>query len=98
MPVDYNPRLAIADMPFGHEILVPGAEMLRVGGTRRGAFAPDLRETHRKDAVDHRGNGLAQGIFGDEAPPDVEQISIGHPWVAQRHPLEPGAGPEPVQR
>jgi hypothetical protein len=39
VPVDHHPAAAVADVPLGHEVLVPGAELLGVGGTGGGAFA-----------------------------------------------------------
>src|SRR5262249_43815802 len=42
VPVDHDPRPAIANVPLGHQILVPGAELFGIGRTGGGAFAPDV--------------------------------------------------------
>src|SRR4030095_8215410 len=59
MPVDHDAGLAISSVPFCHEILVPRPEMPGIWRTCGGPFAPDFRQTHRKDAIDDLRNGLA---------------------------------------
>jgi hypothetical protein len=41
VPVDYHPPPTVAEMPLGEEVLVPGAKLLCVRGTRRGAVSPN---------------------------------------------------------
>ena len=84
VPVDHHPAAAVADVPLGHQVLIPGAELLGVGGAGRRAFAPDLREAHAEDGVDHLGDGVPQLVPGDEPPPHVEEILVGGAVLARR--------------
>ncbi len=59
MPVDHDPFATIADVPFGHEILMPRAKLLRVGGAGRGSLTPDRGAAHTEDRVRHGGDGDA---------------------------------------
>ena len=46
-------------MPFRKQVLIPGPELLGVGGTRRRAFTPDMGGANAEDGVDDLGNGIA---------------------------------------
>src|SRR5713101_9252897 len=59
MPIDHHPTAAVAHMPFREEVLIPGPELLGVGGTRSRAFTPDVRGATAEDGVDDLGNGVA---------------------------------------
>src|SRR6266498_4815881 len=51
MPVDHHPPPAIAEMPLGEKISVPGAKLLRVRGTRRGAVSPNVGSPYPRDRI-----------------------------------------------
>jgi hypothetical protein len=51
VPVDHHAPAAVADVPLGHAVLVPGAELLRVGGAGGRALAPDLWPSDLEDRV-----------------------------------------------
>lgn len=56
MPIHHNPGATVAGMPFGEEILVPGAEFLGIAGTRRRGLPPHVRGAHGKDGIAHPAN------------------------------------------
>jgi hypothetical protein len=67
VPVDHDAAAAVANMPFGYQVLVEGAEVLAVRGACRRAFAPDPRMARRKRCVDHPPGRIAQGVGIDIA-------------------------------
>ena len=60
MPVDHDAAAAVADVPLRHQVLVPGAELLGVGGTCRRALAPDAGVAGTQGGVDDLRDRLAQ--------------------------------------
>ena len=74
VPVDHHARPAVADVPFGHQVLIPGAELLRVRGAGRGGFAPDV--PCLEDGVGHLGDGVRRCSLVDEASAHVEQVFV----------------------
>lgn len=63
VPIDHNARAAIANVPFGQEILVPGGNLLGIGGAGGGGFAPNVRRTHLENRIDNLGNGGSQVVL-----------------------------------
>ena len=59
VPIDHHPATAVAHVPFREEILIPGPELLGIGGTRGGAFPPDVGSANTEDRVDDCGNRVA---------------------------------------
>ncbi len=59
MPVDHHTPTAVPDVPLGHEILIPRAELFGVRGARGGAFPPNLWASDGKGGIGDAGNGLA---------------------------------------
>jgi len=57
MPVDHDAGPAVTGVPFRHQILIPGAELLRVRGAGRGAFSPELRLANLENGIGHRSSG-----------------------------------------
>ena len=51
MPVHHDALAAIAQVPFGEQIVVPGAKLLGVRCAGRGGFSPDVLPAHRKMAL-----------------------------------------------
>ena len=77
MPVNHDPAAAIADVPLGHEVLIPGTEFLAVRGAGGGAFAPNRGESCGEGGIHHTANGFAQGIFFDKPMPDIQKLPVG---------------------
>jgi len=96
VPVDHDPRPTIANMPLGHQILIPGAEFLGIGGTGCRPFSPDIRTSDREGGIDDLGNRGPQSRLVDEAPADIEQLAIAERRVPCEHPLQARIGPEPI--
>ena len=97
MPVDHDTTATVADVPLRHQVLIPGAELLGVGGTCRRALAPDARMAGTQCGVDDLRDRLAQALARDEAPAHIEQLPVGEIILACRHALETGVGADPVQ-
>ena len=97
VPVDHDAAPAVAHMPLGGEILVPGAVVLRIGGASGGARSPNSGISGLKRAVGNGRDGSAQRIDADIAAPDIRQILRRHTRFQARHALQPGIGAEPVQ-
>ena len=97
VPVDHDAASAIADVPLGHQVLVPGAELFAVGGTGRGALAPDVAQGRGERGVDDPADGLAQSGFLDETPTYIGQIGVADRLVALGHALQAGVGALPVE-
>src|SRR5215471_21556930 len=51
VPIDHDASSAIPDVPFRHQILIPGAKLLGIRGTGGGPFAPDVRVSNGKRGV-----------------------------------------------
>ena len=97
MPVDHDPATVIADVPFGQEVLIPGTELLRVRGARRGAFTPDVWESHPKDGIDNLGNRVAQLVFLEIAAADIEQVVEALAVLTGADALESRVGAEAIE-
>src|SRR5438093_1555020 len=98
MPVHLNPGAAVAGVPFGEEILVPGAELLGIAGTRCRGLAPQVRGAHGEDGVAHPANRLTELRRGDVLAPHVEHIIIAVGPAATTDAFEPRIRPQAVQR
>src|SRR5580765_3700041 len=75
-------------MPFGPQVLVPGSELLGIRGTGRRGFAPEVRVPHTQDGIDHRHDGCAERLFGDEAATDRAPLFVTPPVFARTHACE----------
>ena len=62
VPVDHDATPAVADVPLRGEVLVPGAEVLGIGGAGRGPAAPDRRVAGAQRAIGNDGHRTAQRI------------------------------------
>ena len=97
MPIDHDTAATVADVPLRHQVLIPGAKLLGVGGTCRRSLAPDAGMAGTQSGVDDLGDCLAHALAGDEAPPHIEQVPIGDIVLTCRHALEAGVSADPVQ-
>src|SRR5260370_13703878 len=97
MPIDEHAWATITSMPVSHQILVPGRELLGVGGAGGSAFSPDLGEPNAEDGVGHLGNGSPHGIFGQKAVVGVEQVTVTLAMVARTRPLEANIRTESIE-
>ena len=52
VPVDHHAATTVAEVPLGHQVLVPGSELLGVG-RHTVVRSPDMRLTDSKDRVGH---------------------------------------------
>src|SRR5262249_57043780 len=87
--VDHAPWPAVAHMPFSDQILVPGAELLRVRGTRRGALAPKIGISNAKNRIAHARDCRPQMLFRDVPAPDILQVDISVFAPAATHAFQP---------
>src|SRR5260370_256972 len=76
MPVNHDPSASVADVPLGHEVLVPRAELLGIRGAGRGRLAPNVRQATVENRVDHLRDGIAQQFLADEPAPYIEQAAV----------------------
>ena len=60
VPVDHDSLAPVAQVPLGHQILIPGPELGGVRGTGRRAFSPDVGQARLKNGVGDIDNGGAQ--------------------------------------
>ena len=82
-------------MPLGHQILVPGPELLRVRGTRGRAFAPQGRIADTENGIAHLRNRRSQMLFRDITPPNVLQVGVAVLASPTAHALEARVGAQP---
>lgn len=66
----------MADMPLGHQVLVPSAELLTVGCTGSRTVSSDVSELRGEGRPDFPANRLTQRGFLDKAPPNGEQVGV----------------------
>ena len=97
VPVDHDAGAAIADVPFGHQVLVPGSELLGVGGAGRRSLTPDVGMADAQQRVDNLGNGVSQMVIGDVAAVNIEQVFVTLPMFASAHALDSGVGAQSIQ-
>lgn len=90
MPIDHDAATAIAGVPFGHEVLVPGSELLRVRGAGRRSIAPDVDLPFAKDGVDDLSGRGAELVFGDVTTAYIEEVLIVGAGLARAHALDAG--------
>ncbi len=85
VPIDHDARPAIAYVPFGQQILVPGGELLGIRSARRRCLSPDVRQAGLQDRIDNGTDGRTQVLLGDVAATNVAQRIAGrfvsHPVV-----------------
>ncbi len=97
MPIDHDALAAIAQVPFGEQIVIPGAKLLGVRGAGGGGFSPDVFPAHAKDGIGHVRNGRTQLLFLNVASAHVEEVLIGFPMLTGAHPFEARIGPHGVE-
>ena len=95
MPIDHDAAATIVGVPFSHEVLVPGAELLRVRGAGRGSFAPDVNQPFAEDGVDDFADRGAELVFGDVTAADIEQVLIVGAGLPALMRLIPAFDPNP---
>ena len=66
----------IADVPLGHQVLVPGADLGGIRRAGRARLASDTLVTHRQDGIGHQRRRAAQRLLADEAVPDMQQLRV----------------------
>jgi hypothetical protein len=62
-------------MPLGEEVLVPGARLLCVRGTRRGAISPNAGRPDPKDGTGHVQQGIPEGLRMQIAPAHIQEVA-----------------------
>jgi len=65
MPINHDAAAAIAHVPLRGEILIPGAVVLGIGGTRRCGRTPNGGISGLQCAVGHNRDRTAQGVGAD---------------------------------
>ena len=97
MPIDHDALAAIAQVPLGEQIVVPGAKLLGVRRAGRRGLSPYVFLAHAKDGIGHVRNGGTQLVFLNEAPAHVEEVLVGFPMLAGAHPFESRISPHGVE-
>src|SRR4029450_8211170 len=92
MPVDHHPSATIADVPFGHEILIPRAELFGIRGPPRCPPAPNLWASDRKGGIGDVADGFTQRVFVKISPSNVEEVMIVQKQVTSDDAFETGGG------
>ena len=72
VPVDHHPLAPIAQVPFGHEVLVPRPKLGRVRGAGGGALAPDVGQARLEGGVGDVDDGGAQLVLVQVAAARVQ--------------------------
>ena len=88
VPVDHDAATAVAGVPLGHQVLIPGSELLGVGSAGRGAFAPDRSGPLRQGGIDDLPDGGAKLVFGDVTTANTEQVPVVGPGLPGAHALD----------
>ena len=68
------PPAAITQMPLAQQVLISGAEVFGVRGTRCCACTPARWRTHAEDGVDDCSDGIVQGIGMEIAAPNIDPV------------------------
>jgi hypothetical protein len=97
VPVDHHAAPAVADVPFGHQVAVPGAELGRVRRAGSADLAPDCRIARAERGGGHRSRRAAQCGCVDVAPARVKQLVVARVQRTGGDALEPGIGAEAVE-
>jgi len=97
VPVDHHSLAPIAQVPFGHEVLVPRPKLGRVRGAGSGALTPDVGQAHLEGGIGDVNDGGAQLVLVQVAAARVEQLLIALAVIAHTHALEPGVGAQTVE-
>lgn len=87
MPVDHHPATFVASVPLGHQILVPGAELLGVRGAGGGGLTPNVGQPDAKDSIGHIANRLRKRRFRDKLTLDLAQIRGADAMLTVRNSL-----------
>jgi len=87
----------MADTPRSQEVLVPGSELLAIGGAGSCRLAPNLCGAGGEDSVYHAGYGSPKLLLMNEASPDVAQVLVAALGVSGGDPLQARVGAEPVE-
>jgi hypothetical protein len=96
VPVDHDTASAIADVPLGCQILIPGAEMLGVRGAGRRPAPPDGRIAGMQGTVGDDGDGTAHDLDVEVAAAHVGQVLGRRARIQAGHTLQTGIGADPV--
>ncbi len=79
VPVNHHSPTSIANVPLGHQILVPSTKLLRIAGTSRCPFSPNVRLASLQCGINYLSNSISQLCLVNETPSYIEQISIVFP-------------------
>jgi hypothetical protein len=82
VPINHDTSAAISNVPFGHQILIPGPELLTVCSTRGGTFPPDAGQASRQRGIDHAADGFSQRILFNKAMPSIKEFPVGEIVIA----------------
>lgn len=97
VPINHHPSAAIPNVPFGHQVLIPGPALLPVRSTRGGALPPDVGQAGRKRGIAHAANGFAQRILFNKAMPSLQKFPIGEIGIAWYHAFETCIGSKTIE-
>lgn len=76
VPINHDTRPAVTGMPFGHQVLIPGAEFLGIRCAGCSGFPPHFGQPFLQNGIHNLDIGRLQ-VFGmDKLSLDVEQIFI----------------------
>ena len=90
VPVDHDAAATVANMPFGHQVLVEGSEVLAVGGARRRALTPNPGVAHCQRCVDYMSGRIAQGVDINIASAYMQQLFVAETVRADRKAFQAG--------
>ena len=96
MPIDHDAAAAVACVPFGQQVLIPGPELLRVRSARCRSFSPYLRRSRPHGGIHDFSDGGAELILIDVAAANVEQVLIVGALLSGAHALDASIRSQPV--
>ena len=100
VPVDHHARAAVAVVPLGHQVGVPGAELLGIRRAGR-ALAPQQHVADLERLVDDLDDRAAQPVAGEVQATEAAKRGLGVGGVPVGRlgdPLDPDVRPDPERR
>src|SRR5262245_25476822 len=92
VPINHDPSAAISHVPFGHQVLIPGPELLTVCSTRGWACPPAVGPSSRQWGIDHAAHGFAQRMLFKKAMPRIQEFPVGEIVIACHQACETHSG------